>query len=139
MTNSGEMNLDVLLASMRPVLHPPTYVFVIVADPFDTGPLNPVMTFREAEGLTLIVEQHRAQMAQLESEFPCRMITLNIHSALDAVGFLARITTHLATLNMGVNPVSGFYHDHLFIPVNRAEDALAALIELSGEAANPAS
>ena len=59
------------------------------------------------------------------------MITLNIHSSLEAVGFLAVITTHLAKLNVGVNPVSGFYHDHLFIPAERAQDVMTALSELS--------
>ena len=55
------------------------------------------------------------------------MITLNIHSALDAVGFIAKIASRLAELDMGVNPVAGFYHDHLFIPVKRAEDAMMEL------------
>ena len=50
-----------------------------------------------------------------------------MHSALEAVGFLARITQRLAGLNMGVNPVSGFYHDHLFVPDDRADDAMAEL------------
>jgi len=55
------------------------------------------------------------------------MITLNIHSSLDAVGFMARIATELAKHDMGVNPVSGFYHDHLFVPDGREEDALRVL------------
>jgi hypothetical protein len=36
-----------------------------------------------------------------------------VHSSLDAVGFMAAVTTRLAKINIGVNPVSGFYHDHL--------------------------
>jgi len=59
------------------------------------------------------------------------MITLNIHSSLEAVGFLAVITTHLAKLDIGVNPVSGFYHDHLFIPEDKASVVMVALAELS--------
>ena len=55
------------------------------------------------------------------------MITLNIHSALDAVGFIAAVTTELARHNIGVNPVSGFYHDHLFVPADRADEAMTAL------------
>ena len=134
MKPSGETNLDLLLASMQPTLHDPIYVFVTVEAGFDSTSVQPVMTFQEAEGLTLIVEQERAATAGLAAEFPCRMITLNIHSSLAAVGFLARITTHLAALEMGVNPVSGFYHDHLFVPVDRAASAVAALEELVREA-----
>ena len=49
------------------------------------------------------------------------MITLDIHSSLEAVGFIARIANVLALHDMGVNPVSAFYHDHLFVPEKRAD------------------
>ncbi|WP_292127622.1 ACT domain-containing protein, partial [Mesorhizobium sp.] len=58
---------------------------------------------------------------------------LDIHSSLDAVGFLAAITTRLAAAGMGVNPVSAFYHDHLFVPAERAEEALGLLRQLAAE------
>jgi len=106
-------------------------VFATVPQNFSYSALQPVMVFQEAEGTTLIVKKTVAEANNLKAEFESRMITLNVHSALDAIGFLARITTHLAALNMGVNPVSGFYHDHLFIPADRALDAMQALSELS--------
>ncbi|CAN5132267.1 hypothetical protein BH10PSE3_BH10PSE3_21440 [soil metagenome] len=77
--------------------------------------------------MTLIVTQGEAEAAGLEAVFPCRMITLNIHSSLQAVGFLAALLPALAAEGMGVNPVSGFFHDHLFVPAERAEDALRVL------------
>ncbi len=61
------------------------------------------------------------------------MITLNIHSSLDAVGFLAAITTRLAAAGMGVNPVSGYFHDHLFVPADRADEAMTVLEGLAAE------
>lgn len=124
---AGEQSLELLLQSMEPILHPEIYVFCTVGQNVDITDIDPIMQFREAEGLTLIIEKTKAELQELEGEFPCRMITLNIHSALDAVGFLAVITTQLATLGMGVNPVSAFYHDHLFVPADRAEEALRAL------------
>lgn len=129
----AETNLDALIRSMQPELHAATYVFATVTGSVDAEALKPVMQFSEVEGLTLIVEHQRAIDAGLQYDFPCRMISLNIHSSLDAVGFLARITTHLAKLNMGVNPVSGFYHDHLFVPAARADEAFQALQSLSQE------
>ena len=60
------------------------------------------------------------------------MITLDIHSSLAAVGFLAAVAGHLAGHGMGVNPVSGYYHDHLFVPEDRADDAMRALHALAG-------
>jgi len=44
---------------------------------------------------------------------------------------MARIATELAKHDMGVNPVSGFFHDHLFVPDGREQDAMAVLMEMS--------
>ena len=74
-----------------------------------------------------------ARAAGMVASFRCRMIALNIHSSLEAVGFLAAITTRLAGAGMGVNPVSAFYHDHLFVPAERAEEAMGLLRQLVAE------
>lgn len=133
---SGSKNLDHLLKSMSPDLRPETYVFATVPAGQPVPDVEAVMQFREKEGMTLILPEADAKAAGLRHEFPCRMITLNIHSSLDAVGFLAVITTKLATLEIGVNPVSAFFHDHLFIPADRAEDVMAALNDLSAQSAS---
>ena len=127
----GSTNLSHLLASMSPELRDETFVFITIKPDAPLPNIEPVMQFNEAEGVTLIAPMDGAKKANLAYEFPCRMITLNIHSSLEAVGFLAVITTHLAKLNIGVNPVSGFYHDHLLIPEDRAADVMAALAQLS--------
>lgn len=136
----GETNLDQLIRSMEPSLHPDTFVFTTFAsspendrinENQDFLALNPVMMFKEAEGVTLILPQGTALEKNIDFEFPCRMITLNIHSSLDAVGFLARITQRLAALDMGVNPVSGFFHDHLFVPKDKADEAMSELRRMS--------
>ena len=131
---AGETDLKTLLASMTPELLAGTYVFVTLA-PGVSQPegLEPVMVFREREGKTLIVTVGAASAAGLTASFRCRMITLNIHSSLEAVGFLAAITTRLAAAGMGVNPVSAFYHDHLFVPADRAEEAIVILEGLAEE------
>lgn len=125
---SGETDLDRLLAGMDPELRPGVYVFATLAPgvPAPDG-LTPVMQFREAEGTTLVVERDAAAAAGIEAAFPARMITLRVHSSLEAVGFLARITTSLAEAGISVNPVSAFHHDHLFVPADRAGEALALL------------
>ena len=132
---TGERRLTKLLAGMSATLADGTYVFATL--PAGQVPQNlvPRMIFQEAEGTTVILTREQAETARIAYEFPCRMITLNVHSALDAVGFLARVTAELAALDMGVNPVSGFYHDHLFVPEDRAEDAMHALKRLAQEAA----
>lgn len=132
---SGETSLNRLLASMQPRLQDAIYVFATVPDWADLpAGLEAVMTFREAEGLTVIVEEDEARRAGLAETFRSRMITLEVHSSLDAVGFLAAITARLAEAGMGVNPVSAFYHDHLFVPEHRAAEAMQVLQRLSQEA-----
>ncbi|MGX5848399.1 ACT domain-containing protein [Mesorhizobium sp. PL10] len=133
---TGETDLKKLLATMTPELVPGVRVFATLA-PGATRPegLDPVMVFHEREGTTLIVAEEAARAAGLTASFRCRMITLNIHSSLEAVGFLAAITTRLATAGMGVNPVSAFYHDHLFVPADRAEEALELLRQLARDSA----
>ena len=135
---AGETNLAALLMGMRPALQPGNFVFATMPPEgsIPTG-AEPLMIFREAEGWTLILLEEQARAAGLTFAFPCRMITLEIHSSLDAVGFLAAITARLAAAGMGVNPVSAFYHDHLFVPADRAEEALAILKEMAGGAPPP--
>lgn len=131
---TGETNLRKLLASMRPVLLPQTFAFATVPDQFTPDEnVRPVMTFREAEGQTLTLESEAAERLGLQFVFPCRMITLQIHSSLEAVGFLAAITAKLAASGIGVNPFSAFYHDHLFVSIGRASKALSLLHERVAE------
>ena len=92
------------------------------------------MVFKEDEGITVITTLQQATEHGLHYDFVCRKITLDVHSNLDAVGFLATITTRLAReLNIGVNPVTGFYHDHLFVKVGVEEDVLRVLREMALE------
>lgn len=128
---SGETDLDVLLASMTAVLGPESYVFLTLKNQPVPEALTPQMIFQEAEGTTIIAPRVEAETAGLDFTYPCRKITLQIHSSLEAVGFLARITTALAAAGISVNPVSAFYHDHLFVPEDRAADAMQVLATLS--------
>ena len=131
---SGELNLQALFETLQATLVDGVYVFITL--PKDNVPANikPRMRFEEAEGTTLIMLKSEAEAAKLAYEFPCRMITLDVHSSLEAVGFIAHIATQLAKHDMGVNPVSGFYHDHLFVPEGREQDALKILKQIAEEA-----
>ena len=61
------------------------------------------------------------------------MITLSVHSSLEAVGFLAAITARLANAGISVNAVSAFHHDHLFVPEHRASEALRLLQDMQDQ------
>ena len=131
----GETDLDTLIRCMRPELRGDVCVFVTLPRgvPVPKG-LAPIMSFNEAEGITLIMREDLARRAGLRGAYPCRMITLNVQSNLSAVGFLARITARLAEAGISVNPVSAFHHDHLFVTTDRADEAMGILRRMSEEA-----
>jgi hypothetical protein len=131
---AGEMDLQKLLSGLTTDLVEGVFVFVTLPEGDVPQGLSPRMMFKEAEGVTLILLEEQAQAHGLAYEFPSRMITLNVHSALEAVGFIAHIATVLASQQMGVNPVAGFYHDHLFVPKDRAQDALDVLAQIARDA-----
>ena len=133
---SGEIDLDRLLASLTAKLDEEIYVFATIADGTIPAGLKPRMVFQETEGTTLILTQSEATSAGIDHEFPSRMITLNVHSSLEAVGFIARISAELTRHGMGVNPVAGYYHDHLFVPDGREQYALQVLEQIARESSD---
>ena len=131
---TGESRLGPLLRSMSPHLSDEVFVFLTFPAQEAIPPgLDPVMTFVEAEGRTLVVSRSAALAAGHDADFPSRMITLEVHSDLAAIGFLAAITHRLAKAGIAVNAVSAFFHDHLFVQEARAEEALTLLQMLSAE------
>ena len=126
----GERDLGVLLATLRPELHPGTYVFTTTTTGVPAG-ATPVATVLEAEGLTLVLPHHQADAAGLDYDFVAAWITLRVHSALDAVGLTAAVATRLADAGIACNVIAGHHHDHVFVPAHDADAALAVLARLS--------
>jgi hypothetical protein len=133
---SAETDLKKLLASMKPKIHPGVFVFTTVS-PAEIKDIqkHAIAWFREEEGITLILEEDKAASHNIDYIYPSSMITLMVHSSLDAVGFLAVIANKLAAEGISVNAISAYYHDHLFVPLMRAEQALAILNKITDEAA----
>ncbi|MFC0401112.1 ACT domain-containing protein [Paraburkholderia rhizosphaerae] len=120
-------DLNQLLASMRPELNDGVYVFASVPFETDMGALAPVATFREKEGLTLVVEEAAAKRAGLKVLFRCAWITLTVHSDLQAVGLTAAFAKALGDAGISCNVMAAAYHDHIFVPVDSAKDAMTQL------------
>jgi len=92
---------------------------------------------REEEGTTLVLEEAAAQALGLVGGPPFAMLSLGVHSPVDSVGLTAALATVLATRGIACNVVAGAYHDHLFVPVERADEALAVLSGIGGAAREP--
>ena len=133
---SGETDLATLLATMSPYLNGGSYVFVQAEG--TAGVEDAVVTVAEPEGLTLVLPRERADDLGLPYSFVASWITLQVHSALEAVGLTAAFSAALTGEGISANVVSGYFHDHLFVPEDRRDDAMRALRRLSGDGAEPA-
>jgi hypothetical protein len=132
MAMSGERNLKTLLEDLKPEMQEGIFVFCSIPEGEKiASAIRPVLMFREREGTTLVIRREEAESAGLRYQFASRLITLTVHSSLDAVGFLAPITARLAEAGISANAVSAFYHDHLFVPDHRADEALRLLQNMS--------
>ncbi|ELV8625418.1 ACT domain-containing protein [Vibrio cidicii] len=129
---SAITDLDLLLKSMSPKLLDGEYVFCCVDGPLaDHLHLEPMATFLEQEGLTLVVPRDKAELGGLTFDGTFRLITLTVHSSLQAVGLTAAFASQLAKHGISANVVAGYYHDHIFVPQEKAHAALQALESLA--------
>ncbi|MEP3836071.1 MAG: ACT domain-containing protein [Algibacter sp.] len=128
---TGEKNLEKLVRSMNPKLNQGNYVFVTVKDFGEIKREDTICEFKEAEGITLVMSKLKADALDLKYDFVARWITLEVHSALDAVGLTALFAEVLTKHNISCNVIAGFYHDHIFVDKNDAEQAVKVLTELS--------
>ncbi|BDD61142.1 hypothetical protein MPDQ_007828 [Monascus purpureus] len=123
MPGSGERSLQALLATMKPTL------------PLHS--LQPEMLFREPEGLTIIASKTLAEshgFGCADYVFPCKKLSLTVHSSLEAVGLLAAITNRFAERSISTTVVSGYFHDHIFVAVGSEETAMRVLEEMMEDA-----
>jgi hypothetical protein len=126
-------DLAELLRTLRPVLNDGNYVFAVLPHDADSGALEPLATFRENEGVTVVVAEERAQLAGLRVLFRAAWITLTVHSDLQAVGLTAAVAGALTRANISCNIIAAAHHDHLFVPVESAGAAIEALKALQRE------
>jgi len=117
-----------MISGMAPRLMAGDYVFVGSADPAQRD--RAIASFQEAEGLSLILPAE----AMPEAGPRMRLITLEVQSSLEGVGLTAAVSTALARDSIPCNIVAAFHHDHVFVPADMADRALAVLEALSRSA-----
>jgi hypothetical protein len=127
---AGERHLTALLAGLSPRLHDGAFVFTTVTGAAPAA-ADPVVVVDEDEGRTLVVRKELADELGLPYSFAAAWITLQVHSALDAVGLTAAVSRALTEAGISANVVAGFHHDHLFVPCDRAGEAVDVLRALA--------
>jgi hypothetical protein len=130
---AGEKNLENLLNSMSPELIQGEYVFCTIKNSKygDYAETQPIASFAEAEGLTLVLLKESAEDVNLSYESVFRCITLGIHSSLEAVGLTAAVAGKLAAHGIAANVIAAYFHDHIFVQSEVADRAIGILSEYS--------
>ena len=125
----GTVALRDLLRNLDPYQEPGVWVY----SELQTGmplPAGTVVTVMEKEGQTVVLAEDDARNAGLEPLFRAAWITLRVHSALEAVGLVAQVSSRLADAGISCNIIAGARHDHILVPYELAEDALNVLRNL---------
>lgn len=123
-----------MLRGLSPDLDAREFVYAFVPAGSAPPSVDAEVRVAEEEGTTLVVTAEDARTHGLQHEFPCRRITLRIHSDLEAVGLTAAISSALAAEGLPANVVAGFHHDHVFVPADRADFARDVLLDLTAPA-----
>jgi hypothetical protein len=127
-------DLDALLAGMHPSLQPGRYAFTTLQPGKIIDSACIVASIREEEGLSVVLAEADALALDLPIAFTAAWITLDVHSDLAAVGLTAAFSQALAQSGIGCNVIAGTVHDHIFVPVEQANDAMAVLQALQQQA-----
>jgi len=125
-----ETDLARMLAGLQVRVREGEYVFVTLADADETLASRAQASVQEEEGIAYVLSRADADAHGLPYDFRAAWLTLGVHSALHAVGLTAAVSTALAARGIPCNVLAGFHHDHLLVPSERRDEALAALAEL---------
>ncbi len=124
-------DLHGMLAGMEPTVRDGSYRFVPHGPDEDFIDLlhRTFAMVREDEGMTLVIRARRDDPGPVFAG-----ITLQVHSALEGVGLTAAVATALAKADIPCNVIAAYHHDHIFVPWEQRERALAILKQLSLDA-----
>lgn len=125
----GEVDLAAMLRSLTVTRRPGTFVVTQLPAPVPLGD-GVEAVLAEAEGITVVATTEAAARHGWPAPFEAAWLTLDVHSSLAAVGLTAAFSRGLADEGIACNVLAGFVHDHLLVPADRADDAVAALDRL---------
>lgn len=132
-TTSVVQDRDGMIAGMTPTRDPEKYIFCSLPQSGANQQILDVALamFRESEGVSLILPLDKATSLGLAVIQPAMSrITLEVYSSLEGVGLTAAVSSVLADHGIPCNMVAAFHHDHVFVPYDKADDAMAILCKL---------
>ena len=126
---TGETDLAAILASLDVAREPGVFVVATIADGAEPPPGTRAL-IDEREGVTVVLTREEALAAGLAFVFEAAWLTLTVHSSWEAVGLTAGVAARLAAEGIPANVLAGYHHDHVLVPVQQADAAIAALRSL---------
>ncbi len=127
---TGETDLATMLASLRIERREPPVTVVHLSNPVELGD-GVLALIAEDEGTTAVVSIAEAERRGWPVEFRAAWLTVSVHSSLDAVGLTAALASALAEHGIACNVLAGYFHDHLLVPLDRADEAVECLEALA--------
>ena len=128
----GQTDLKKILESIDPYLVDESFIFMTTDQSLSSisNTLNPIASFLENEGLSLVITQATADKNAItyDSVFSC--ISLGVHSSLESYGLISTISRELTQNNISTNVFSGYYHDHIFVQSEKADKALEIISKI---------
>ena len=128
----GQTDLKKILESIDPYLVDESFIFMTTDQSLSSisNTLNPIASFKEKEGLSIVITQATADKNAItyDSVFSC--ISLGVHSSLESYGLISTISKELTQNNISTNVFSGYYHDHIFVQSEKADKALEIISKI---------
>ena len=117
-----KFELKDILGNLKPRILEGSFVFTTSNDELDhlMKTFKPIATFREEEGITLVISKDEADKFNIKYDSLFRCISLGVHSSLNSYGLISSISRELTKKKISSNVFSGFYHDHIFVQADLA-------------------
>ena len=129
MAAPGETDLEAMLASLAVTRRDGVFTFVETPRPDASALARAHAMVVEDESTTLVLTVDDAAELGLDGPVEMAWLSLTVRSSLEAVGLTAAFSATLAGVGIACNVLAGFHHDHLLVPVERADEAIRALTE----------
>jgi uncharacterized protein len=127
MAAPGETDLEIMLATLAVQRRPGIFTYIAVEVPTPGLLAAAHAVVKEGPLTTIVLPVEAAERAGQLVTIELAWLTITVQSSLEAVGLTAAVSARLAAIDIACNVLAGYHHDHLLVPVDRVDDAIAAL------------
>jgi hypothetical protein len=126
---TGETDLKKMLSTLSVQRRDDAVTLVSIEGPIELG--NGIEALMmESEGTTVVATLDEAGRRGWPIDFEAAWLTVEAHTSLEAVGLTAAMSKVLTERGIPCNVLAGYYHDHLLVPIERADEAVEVLESL---------